>query len=108
MSDEQPITEQSILKQVGAWVPNILTILTIIYFMGMRDQSQTTNTEMVKGLVSDIQTIKQTQLSLKKDFENQETQLSSLRGEISALTDMKRDVACLKNAFITGGDPSKC
>ncbi len=96
------------MSLLSSWIPSIITVVSLIYFLGMRDKSQDIDANTIKAMESKVDTLVESNIIIKRDLDHITSQFKEFKDEVETFGMMKQDVACLKNAFKTGGDPSKC
>lgn len=104
---KQELTGSS-LNLASTWFPTIVTVCSLVYFLGMRDQSQDIDAETIKQLESKVDTMVINSIDTKHKVDTMSVQFAEFKEEMKTFGAVRQDVNCLKNAFKTGGDPSKC
>lgn len=100
--------QQSTMNLLATWIPSLITVASLVYFVGVRDNRQDVDASTLKALDGKVQILIEDNFHVKRDITELGNSIADLKSDLESYGDMKRDVSCLKSAFKTGGDPSKC
>lgn len=106
-SNNQP-QPNNLSSLFSSWLPTIITVASLVYYLGMRDNRQDVDATTIKNLGSKVEQMIQSNILIKSNIDSLGKDIDELKDEITTFGSMKQDVSCLKSAFKTGGDPSKC